>query len=356
MKKILIISNRHDFGKNLAELLKSTGYFTKLAESGALGINLAKKMLPDLVLCELSLPDIDGFEVLRILNQDLLTAGRPLIYIAAQKERAAFRKAMNLGADDFLTEPINMNEILEVVERRLKKHDLLQKRYSKTFKSAAQDIEVGKRDFNLDHLFKENSSKKYDKKAWVFMEGDTANALYFIEKGIVKTFKTTETGKELLTGLNGPGHFLGQLSILSDNGTYIESATVLEDAELHEIPKSDFIALINGNKEVANKFIGLISTKLVHIKEQMINVAYATVRQRLAKTLLDLHSDGFLTTKNDPGITIAREDLAGIIGIATETVIRMLTKFKEEGLISIEPNKSIVILDKKTLDAIMMLG
>jgi CRP-like cAMP-binding protein len=171
-----------------------------------------------------------------------------------------------------------------------------------------------------------------------------------------KTFKTTEKGKDFVTGLCGAGHFVGQLSLLSDNGTYIESAAVVEDAELYVIPKFDFTTLINTNKEVANKFVNLISNNLVDVQEQLMNVAYASVRQRVAKALLDIHNQRILINKAEDGISITREDFAGLIGTATETAIRMLTEFKEEGLITIGATRKIVIEDKKTLEDIVMFG
>lgn len=188
------------------------------------------------------------------------------------------------------------------------------------------------------------------------MEGSAAISLYFIESGVVKTFKTTGKGKEMVTDLNTAGQFFGQLSLLTDNGTYIESATVIQDAELYEIPKLDFITLMTSNKEVANKFVNLISNDLIDIKEQLMNVAFSTVRQRLAKSLLDIHSKGILTNQKERGISISREDLAALIGTATETAIRMLTEFKEEGFISIESTRKIVVKDKKALEYLALFG
>lgn len=356
MKKILIIEDNEDVRENTADLLELAGYKTATAANGKLGVEIAEKSLPDVILCDIMMPELDGFEVLEALNKNNQTASIPFIFLTAKTEKTDMRKGMNLGADDYLTKPFSETELLEAIESRLKKHDFLRKEYSNTFEGVSQFIEEAAKYMDLEHLSKDYTAKKYDKKALVFMEGNTANTLYFMESGVIKTFKTTEKGKEMVTGLNGPGHFLGQLSLLSDNGTYIESATVLEDAVLFEIPKLDFTTLISGNKEIANKFINLISTKLIDIKEQMVNVAYATVRQRVAKTLIDLHNSGFLSHDNDDGISIAREDLAGLIGTATETAIRMLTEFKDEGLINIGHARKIFIMDKRTLENIALFG
>lgn len=185
------------------------------------------------------------------------------------------------------------------------------------------------------------------------MEGNKANYLYFIQSGAIKTYKTTEKGKDFVTGLFSAGQFVGYLSLLSNNGSYIESASILENAVLYKIPKSDFINLIHSNKDVANKFVNLISNNLVDVQEQMVNVAYASVRQRVAKALLDIHKKRILCNNGDNGISIDREDFAGLIGTATETAIRMLTKFKDEGFITIGAGRKIQIENSKALEDIV---
>lgn len=92
----------------------------------------------------------------------------------------------------------------------------------------------------------------------------------------------------------------------------------------------------------------LISNNLAEVQQQLVYMAYASVRQRVAKVLLDLHKKGVLSDK-DRNICIARDDIAGLIGTATEKAIRMLTEFKDEGLITIGSGKKIIIKDQKSL-------
>lgn len=356
MKKVLIIEDNEDVRENTADILELAGYNVTTAENGKIGVKTANQLLPQVIVCDIMMPELDGYEVLQALGQNPKTSSIPFIFLTAKTEKIDMRKGMNLGADDYLTKPFTEKELLEAIESRLKKHDFLKREFSRTIEGVSQFIEEASKYMELDHLSRNYTSKKFKKKDWVFMEGNTANSLYFIEKGTVKTFKTTEKGKDFVTGLHGTGHFLGQLSLLSDNGTYIESAIVLEDADLFEIPKSDFLNLIRGNKEVSNKFISLISNNMIETQEQMVAIAFSTVRQRLAKVLLDLNSSGVLTDENKKGIAIAREDLAGIIGTATETAIRMLTEFKEEGLISFDTSRKIFIEEKGNLEDIALFG
>ncbi|MBJ7880168.1 response regulator [Gelidibacter salicanalis] len=356
MKKVLIIEDNADVRENTADILELAGYKVATAENGKVGVAIAKQLLPDIIVCDIMMPELDGYEVLQDLNKNTKTASIPFIFLTAKTEKIDIRKGMNLGADDYLTKPFSENELLEAIECRLKKHDFLKKEYSQTIEGVSQFIEAASNYLDLDHLSRDYTPKKYNRREVIYMEGNTANSLYYIQNGAVKTYKTTEKGKEFVTGLSGAGHFVGQLSLLSDHGIYIESAAILEDADLYEIPKLDFITLLNSNKDVANKFVSLISCNLVDVQDQMVNVAYATVRQRVAKALLDIHNKGILMNKEDNGISIAREDFAGIIGTATETAIRMLTEFKDEGLITIGNARKIVLEDKEALKAIALFG
>lgn len=356
MKKLLLIEDNEDVRENTAGILELEGYKVATAENGKLGVKIATQLLPDIIICDIMMPELDGYEVLQKLNRNSKTSSIPFIFLTAKTEKVDMRKGMNLGADDYLTKPFTEHELLEAIESRLKKHAFLKKEFSRNIEGVSQFIDAASNYMDLEHLSSHYTIKKYTKRDLVFMEGNTANSLYFIESGALKTYKTTEKGKEFVTGLHSSGHFVGQLSLLSDHGNYIESAAVLEDAELYEIPKLDFTTLIHANKDVANKFVSLISNNLADIQEQLVNVAYATVRQRVAKALLDIHNKRILTNNEDNGISIAREDFAGLIGTATETAIRMLTEFKDEGFITIGSARKIVVVNIEALEEIAIFG
>ena len=181
------------------------------------------------------------------------------------------------------------------------------------------------------------------------MEGEGAQTLYFVESGTAKTYKSTESGKELVTGIHKAGDFMGQLSLLNPQGTYLETAMVIEDAEVYRIPKTDFIHLLYDNKDISQKFMAIISNNLMEVQEQLVNMAYSSVRQRVAKALLNMYEKGIIKDSPDQGIDISREDFAGMIGTATETAIRTLSEFKEEGMITTAHARKILILNKKEL-------
>lgn len=356
MTKILIIEDNQDVRENTAEILELANYEVCTAENGKKGVEIAKLTKPDVIICDIMMPELNGYDVLLHLSKDKTTAGTPFIFLTAKTERIDVRKGMNLGADDYLTKPFEENELLDAIASRLKKHSFLKKEFSRDIDGVNQFFDEVSIHESIESLSENRKAVKFNKKDFIFMEGDAAHTLYFIQKGSIKTYKTTESGKSLVTGLFGPGQFVGQLSLLTNKGTYRDTATVLEKAEVFEIPKTDFTTLLFGDKLISNKFITMISNDLIDLQEQLISMAFSTVRQRLAKELLDLSKNEILNNPKNKGITISREDLASLIGTATETAIRMLTDFKDERLITIGPHREIIVEDKKSLKEIALFG
>ncbi|MEB8329882.1 response regulator [Flavobacteriaceae bacterium KMM 6897] len=349
METILIIEDNIDVRENIADILELENYRVATAENGTIGIEKAKSIVPDLIICDIMMPGIDGYEVLHRLNEEPSTAGIPFIFLTAKAERSDMRMGMNLGADDYLTKPFEEKDLFEAIECRIKKHNFLQKKIDRNIKGIHTFLEEAKEFVDLESLTKTQKSQGFIKKQILYMEGNTANTLFFIQKGTVKTFKSTELGKEFVTGVYSGGDFVGQLSLLNNSGTYIETAMVLEDAEIYGIPKEDFTRLLYGNTMVSQKFIAMISNNLINVQQQLVGMAFASVRQRAAKALLDLYGKGIIKDKANSGVGIAREDFAGMIGTATETAIRTLSDFKEEGLITTDHGRRIILLDKTGL-------
>ncbi len=353
MKKILLIEDNKDVRENTADILELSDYEVITAENGKVGIEKAQSFNPDVILCDIMMPVMDGYSVLEELGKKTETASIPFIFLTARSERSDLRKGMNLGADDYLTKPFEEHELLDAIRSRLKKNDFLRKEFSKDVEGIHEFMQDASHYLNLETITKEYRPKGYVKKNFIYMEGDGAHSLFFIDMGIVKTYKSTESGKEFITGIHKAGDFMGQLSLLNPNGTYLETAMVIEDAEVYSIPKTDFIHLLYDNKEISHKFMAIISNNLMEVQDQLVNMAYSSVRQRVAKALLNLHGKGIIKDSPDEGIDISREDFAGMIGTATETAIRTLSDFKEEGLITMGHARRIVILDKEELQHIV---
>ena len=352
MKKVLLIEDNQDVRENTAEILQLANYQVATAENGLEGVKKAKQFIPDIVVCDIMMPEMDGYGVLEQLGKNSATASTPFIFLTAKTARADMRLGMNMGADDYLTKPFEEKELLEAIDCRLQKNDFLKKEIAKNIKGLNTFLEEASQYMDLEELSREYRPKELEKGEFLYWEGDGAHSLYFIESGTIKTYKGTESGKEFVTGIYKAGDFVGQLSLLNKSGTYIETATVMEDAEVCAIPKDDFTKLLYGNHLVSQKFIGMVSNNLIDVQEHLVDMAYASVRQRAAKALLELYRKGIIMDKVNGGVGIPREDFAGMIGTATETAIRTLSDFKEEGLITTDQGRRIVLLNQEELQRV----
>lgn len=136
MSKILVIEDEARTRNMFRDCLEAEGFQTFGAEDGLAGIQKARQHLPNLVLCDVIMPKLDGYGVLNQLRQVATTATIPFIFLTAKAEKADRRQGMSLGADDYLTKPSTVEELLEAVSTRLKKHSLLQSYYSIDNKSS----------------------------------------------------------------------------------------------------------------------------------------------------------------------------------------------------------------------------
>lgn len=342
MTKILLIEDNPDIRDNTSEILSLAGYEVSTAENGKIGVDLAQRIKPDLIICDIMMPELDGYGVLHILNKNEATAAIPFIFLTAKTEKNDIRKGMTLGADDYLTKPFDDTDLLNAIETRLRKHELRTRQYDNTQSGLDLFIQDAQKALNLTDLCKDKKVKAFKKKADLFTEGDTPSTIFFVKSGSIKTFKSHPDGKELITNLYKSGDFFGFESLL-ENAAYKDTAVAMEDSEIILIPKNDFLILLNSQTDVSASFISLLCRKVSEKESQLLNLAYNSVRQRTAEALLKVSgmSDGKGT------ISISREDLAKIVGTASESVIRVLSDFKDEGLIEIESGKIKVTQHQK---------
>ncbi|MBW4508256.1 MAG: response regulator [Scytonematopsis contorta HA4267-MV1] len=126
-KKILVIEDEKLSRNNLIKILRAEAFEPIGAENGATAIQLAIEQEPDVIICDIMMPEMDGYEVLKVLRQEPSTLMIPFIFLTAKTERADMRQGMNLGADDYLTKPFEIDELLEAIATRLKRQELLEK-------------------------------------------------------------------------------------------------------------------------------------------------------------------------------------------------------------------------------------
>lgn len=341
MKKILLIEDNQEVRENTAEILELANYTVRTAENGKIGVELAVKEKPDLIICDIMMPELDGYGVLHILSKNMETAGIPFIFLTAKTEKSDIRKGMTLGADDYLTKPFDDTDLLNAVETRLNKLGILKKQYALNASGFDSFIADAQKVLNLKDLCKDRKVKSYKKKATIYMEGELPNSLYFVQSGNIKSFRTNADGKELIISLYKEGDFFGYEPIL-ENEHHSESAVALEETELTIIPRHDFLTLLHSNPEISRTFVTLLCKKVAEKEAQLLNLAYNSVRQRTAEALLKIQ-----TIKEKDLVSVSRDDLAKMVGTASESVIRVLSDFREEGIISIESGKINVLHSNK---------
>lgn len=337
-----MIEDNQGIRENTSEILLLAGYEVSTAENGKIGVDIAQRHKPDLIICDIMMPELDGYGVLHILNKNPETALIPFIFLTAKTEKTDIRKGMTLGADDYLTKPFDDTDLLNAIETRLRKHQLRSKQYDNTQSGLDNFIQDAQKALNLSELCKDKKVKTFKKKVEIFSEGNTPSMVFFVKSGNIKIFKSHPDGKELITNLYTAGDFFGFEPLL-ENNTYQESAVAMEDSEIVLIPKNDFLILLNSHADVSASFISLLCRKVTEKENQLVNLAYNSVRQRTAEALLKVSQLADAKEK----ISISREDLSKIVGTASESVIRVLSDFKDEGLIEIESGKIKVLAGSK---------
>ncbi|MBT6980310.1 MAG: response regulator [Flavobacteriales bacterium] len=344
MKRILLIEDNRDVRENIAEILELAGYYVDTAENGKRGVEKAVASTIDLIICDIMMPELDGYGVLHILNKNPKTSSVPFIFLTAKTEKGDFRKGMNLGADDYLTKPFEETDLLDAIELRLQKSErlkaLVQADGEEHVRRFIKDVEE---ELSIEDLISERNTKTYKKKESIYRDGEYPHVIYYIRKGKVKLSKSSNYGKEFITQLCGPGEFLGYLALL-ENSAFSEEATAIEDSEIALIPIEEFKKLIHQNREVTNNFIKILSRNVIEQEERLLKLAYGNVRERVATVIESLFGKYGNETNRHIELSISREELAGYAGTATESLIRTLTDFKSEGLIA-NDGKIIIVED-----------
>lgn len=336
MKKLLVIEDNNEIRDNICELLELADYEVYDAADGKEGIEKASVIHPDLILCDVMMPKVDGYGVLKILREREATSRTPFIFLTAKGDRQDFRKGMTLGADDYIPKPFDDTELLETIRIRLQKSQDIRRPKSTMIKSKE----------SIDKIFEQKTAqyetRRYYAKEYIYKASSKPHWLYVVVSGIVKLCKANEFGKEIITKIIRPGESFGYHAIL-DNHFYEENAIALGDSEVRLIPAQDFVMMIHNDQDLSNYFVTEIIKNAKECQDQLLELAYSSVRKKVANALLR-----YAGGEDQSNIKVSRDDLAALAGTAKETLVRTLKDFKNEGLIAIE-NSIIDILDDRRL-------
>jgi len=346
MKKVLLIEDDLILRENTAELLEFSDYEVITASNGKIGLNMAITHLPDIIVCDIMMPELDGYGVLTALAKNSATKYIPFIFLSAKTERHDVRKGMDLGADDYISKPFQEDELFSAIESRLAKAAILKDERIMTQNVEENSTEELRTLNDLKIFFDDNgTSFNYNKNHIIYKEGNNSNFIYLIVKGVIKCHKLDDQGKELTTALHKEDDLFGYTSF-TQNIPYQETATVLKDAEMVGISKSELKEVLNNNHKLTLELIQLLTDDLKDVKDQLLQMAYGTVHEKTAATIIKFAEK--LNRKPDEAIRISRNDLASVAGIATETLIRTMSNFKKQGLIEMD-GRNIKILDLQKL-------
>lgn len=244
--------------------------------------------------------------------------------------------------------PVQFNSGHTVIEAT--SHRQLLNLVNTRFRNSNKSIHLIESSTLLPGLAINRNAYFFKKKEVIYSEGHHPCSLYYIEKGKVKIFKKNNEGKELTVSLLTAGDFVGYTALLEES-VYKDSAQAIEDTELTGIPKEEFEELMRTNQTVAKQFIHLLASHVSEQESQLLKLAYNSLRKRVAEALMTLVRKYKTGVQAQFSIHMSREELANMVGTATESLIRTLSDFKHEKLIQIKSG-NIIIADGKRLQQI----
>jgi CRP-like cAMP-binding protein len=205
----------------------------------------------------------------------------------------------------------------------------------------------------LEEISATKTCSTFKKGQTVFHEGNSPQGIYYISAGVLKLVRTNNEGKEQILRFAKEGDFLGYRALIADE-PFVATAICIEETSACFIPRQVFMKLLDENPAISKEMLKALSHDLGVVEERVQSLAQKSVRERLAETLLFLHQNFTATGDTEDGvihITLPREDIANIVGTATETIIRLLSEFKHDKLIELD-GKKIKILNKQKLERI----
>lgn len=346
MNKILIIEDHLEVRENLQELLELCHYDVISAPNGEKGLELALSRQPDLILCDIMMPGIDGYEVLSTLTQHPETAAIPFIFLSAKADKTDIRKGMQQGADDYLTKPFEEEELLKAIEARLRKSHLLK-----------PDLPLSSDGLHsfLFHARKEGGLrldtevmagiKKFRPGQAIFQDGQNPDHLFFLASGKVRMYRPEQADDMTLSSFFERGSFFGYEALIQGT-SYLHCAEAVEMSEISLISKSDFFLLLLHNRTFSVRFIQMIANRVADRERQLLGMVMALSHRTVAQTILELFS--VQTGKKED--VIPMEALQSRAQVASLNLTLALRHFGREKVINFGP-EGIQVLDSQKLRA-----
>ena len=394
MKKILLIEKNEDIRSNLAQVLELVNYEVFTAGDGVNGADLALRETPDMIICGSFLPLLEGYGLLQKIQNNPSTQNSRIIFFTPKSENGFSHNDGHFNGNghsnghsngysnghsnghsngDILShqqnghsngishsdmnghQSVEASDLSKILEKIELPDNIINGIKSNAIDAIKEEVQAPIMEIKgvvdiFDLLLKDRDVNYYKKKQVIFSEGNCSRNLYFIKKGKVKTYQTNDYGKQLVVDLYAENDFIGYIPLL-ENTNYTEAAEALEETELLVIPRGEFNNLLKNNPEIMRLFMNLLTKSVCEKKNQMIGLAYNSLRKKVAEALVIIYTKYKADQYANFAIDISRDNLAAIAGTATESLIRTLTEFKSEKLIDIE-NNCIKILNKTKLESL----
>jgi CheY-like chemotaxis protein len=352
-KKILVVDDEKDIRESIAEILELAGYESATANNGREAVEAAIRQKPSLIICDIMMPELDGYGVVHLLQKNPFTRDIPFIFLSAKADKTDFRKGLRMGADDYLTKPCDSSELLHAVELRLEKAGKSANLTSPATDPGTPLAVIKSGDDSLQRYLQDNYDvRTMPRKSTIYQAGQRPRSVYYLLNGKIKTVKIHPDGKEYITRVAKSGELFGYSAVLEDMN-YDDSAVVLEDAEIIQLPRKDFLFLIQEDPVMMQNLLRTLTHEGRANEERMINLAYSSLRKRIASALIDLNRK-FNPTQNEHVIlNITREDVARYVGTATESLIRTITEFRDEKMLELDKEGKIKLINVEKLKKLL---
>jgi len=344
MKRILLIGDTPAAGNNTREILALSNFNILTAQNPAEAGVLASKTPPDLLICDLAGPDADLQATLGSVQQEPILKHLPLIVFTSDADKANTRRIMDLGADDYLVKPFEGIELLRAVDACLEKQ---QRRQQVQHPANPMHDPIPTADIANSWQPADQDPQYYRKKKMLYNEGHRASQVWYIVDGKIITYLVHPDGKELITGIHGPGECVGCTAVLG-RGAHTDNARVFEDAQLIGISRQEFLTILQSDSAFARQLVHWLAQTVGAADAGLLNFAYSSLRKKVANGILQLAANLRQQKEGKRYITISRENLAAFVGSAPESLTRTLGDFRKEGLIDISDGR-IWLLDEEKL-------
>ncbi|HVU94178.1 MAG TPA: cyclic nucleotide-binding domain-containing protein [Puia sp.] len=342
MKNILLIGDQPAAGNNIRDILALSNFKVLTAQDTVEAGALALKERPDLLICDLAGPGADLQATLASIQHEPTLRRLPLIVFTGDADKANTRRIMDLGADDYLVKPFEGIELLRAVDACLEKQ---QRRLQAPQMAAGSHDPVPPVDAGPWRPA-DRDLQYYRKKKMLYAEGHRASQVWYIAEGKIKTFLVHPDGKELITGIHGPGECVGYTAVLG-RGAHTDNAQVLEDAQLIGISRQEFLSILQSDSALARQLVHWLAKSSGETDAGMLNLAYSSLRKKVANGILRLAANLQQQIEGKRYITVSRENLAAFVGSAPESLTRTLGDFRKEGLIDITDGRIWLLNEEK---------